>query len=304
MGTQTRVVAGIIVRDGKVLICQRKAGQAHEFKWEFPGGKIESGEEPAAALARELEEELAIHAAIGREVTHYEYAYPGKKPILLIFFRVAGFTGEPRNRVFEQMAWAEPVRLPTFDFLEGDIDFVRALATDPSILVLMGSGIKLVEPAENAFLAEMEGKAKKPIHFFRAMANRPDVLKNFVPFYGAIMGPGSVDRRTKELVFLTCSYANACPYCLAAHTASGRKAGITDAEMAVLAAGGEEGFSEVEQVVIRYARELTKTANAPASREALRAHFNDEQVVEITLIAATANWTNRFNNGLQLMPEA
>ena len=51
-----------------------------------------------------------------------------------------------------------------------------------------------------------------------------------------------------------------------------------------------------------YARELTRTADARATRDALRQHFNDEQVVEITLVAAMANFTNRFNNGLEVLP--
>ena len=83
----------------------------------------------------------------------------------------------------------------------------------------MTAAIKLVEPDKNEFLAELEAKSKKPNPFFRAMANRPEVLKNFVPLYGAIVGPGSVDRRMKELVYLTCSYANRCAFCTAAHVA-------------------------------------------------------------------------------------
>ncbi len=135
------------------------------------------------------------------------------------------------------------------------------------------------------------------------MANKPEALKNFVPLYGAIMGHGAVDRRTKELVYLTSSFANQCAYCLSAHTASGRKAGVTEDEMTALREARNEGFTPSEQAAIAYARELTRTANAQASREALGAHFNAEQIVEITLIAAMANFTNRFNNGLGVMPE-
>ena len=99
------------------------------------------------------------------------------------------------------------------------------------ILVPMATTIKMVDPAENEFLASLESKAKQPNPFFRTMANRPEVLKTFVPFYGAVVGPGSVDRRIKRLVYLTCSYANECAYCTAAHMPSGRKAGITEDEM-------------------------------------------------------------------------
>ena len=160
-----------------------------------------------------------------------------------------------------------------------------------------------MEPAENEFLAQLEKKTGKPNHFFRTMANRPEVLKNFVPLYGSIMGPGSVERRLKELVYLTVSFTNACAYCTAAHLGSGKKAGITDDEIAALRTGGDVRFSGPERAAIEYARELTRTADARASRAGLGAHFNSEQIVEITLVAAMANFTNRFNNGLELKPE-
>jgi 8-oxo-dGTP diphosphatase len=122
----TTVVAALIERQGLILICQRKRGQAHELKWEFPGGKVEAGEVPSDALRRELREELAIDASIGDEITRYQFAYPGRAPILLIFFRVSEFAGVPQNLVFEKTEWVEKGRLPEFDFLEGDVDFVRS----------------------------------------------------------------------------------------------------------------------------------------------------------------------------------
>jgi 8-oxo-dGTP diphosphatase len=128
----TQVVAAIIERDGRILICQRRPGQAHPLKWEFPGGKVEPGEGPREALTRELAEELAIEAQIGDEITRYEFAYPEKKPILLIFFRVASFQGEPRNLEFQEMIWTPPERLPEYDFVEGDTAFIRELAAGRS----------------------------------------------------------------------------------------------------------------------------------------------------------------------------
>jgi len=168
----------------------------------------------------------------------------------------------------------------------------------------MATSIKTVDPAENEFLAGLESKSKQPNLFFRVLANRPEVLKAFVPFYGAVMGPGSVERRVKELVYLTCSYANRCAFCTAAHMAAGKKAGITEQEMQALQSGQDQGFSEAEMAAIRYVRELTSTARADTTRDALGRHFNDEQVLEITLVAATANWTNRINNGLGILPDA
>jgi 8-oxo-dGTP diphosphatase len=125
-----KVVAAIIVRGESVLICQRKSGGQHGGKWEFPGGKVEAGEGLRAALARELEEELAIQAVIGAEIARYEYAYPDRQPIELIFYEVTEFAGEPANLIFEQIRWESRPHLPSYDFLDGDIEFVKKLAAD------------------------------------------------------------------------------------------------------------------------------------------------------------------------------
>ena len=167
----------------------------------------------------------------------------------------------------------------------------------------MATSIRLVEPDQNDFLAGLEKKSGKPNHFFRTMANRPEVLKNFVPLYGAVMGPGSVDRRMKELLYLTASYTNECAYCTATHIAGGRKAGISEDELRALQTAQDHGFSEPERAAIRYARELTQTADVSESRAELYEHFNDEQIVEMTLVVAMANFTNRFNNALEVRPE-
>ena len=86
---------------------------------------MESGESPEAATIRELEEELGIQARIDREIGRYQYQYPGRSPILLIFFRVVEYEGEPRNLDFAQIRWESPERLRDYDFLEGDTDFIR-----------------------------------------------------------------------------------------------------------------------------------------------------------------------------------
>jgi 8-oxo-dGTP diphosphatase len=125
---QIMVVAGLIERDGMLLIGQRKTGTRHGLKWEFPGGKVEKGESPRQALVRELREELSIEAVVGPEITRYEYCYPRRAAILLIFHRVSEFAGEPSNGVFEQIRWERPEKLPHYDFLDGDIDFVNRLA--------------------------------------------------------------------------------------------------------------------------------------------------------------------------------
>ena len=121
----TTVVAAVIERGGRVLVGQRKPGGQHPLKWEFPGGKVEAEEKPEAALVRELDEELGVKARIAGEITRYEFQYPGRARILLIFYRVVEFDGEPRNLDFEQLRWVAREELPQLDFLEGDVDFVR-----------------------------------------------------------------------------------------------------------------------------------------------------------------------------------
>jgi 8-oxo-dGTP diphosphatase len=122
----TTVVAAVIERDGRILIAQRKRTGQHPLKWELPGGKVEPNEAPPAAAVRELEEELAIQARVEQEIMRYEYQYPGRSPILLIFYRVAEFVGEPQNLDFEQIAWVERANLGDYDFLEGDAEFIRS----------------------------------------------------------------------------------------------------------------------------------------------------------------------------------
>lgn len=124
-----QVVAAVIERDGKILICQRKSGQRHGLKWEFPGGKVEHGEDSPTALARELLEELAIEAKIGRLLYMETVRYPNRPAIDLEFFQVTEFTGEPVNLEFAQIAWAERRHLASYDFLEGDVEFVKKLAS-------------------------------------------------------------------------------------------------------------------------------------------------------------------------------
>ena len=126
----TTVVAGILERDGRVLICRRRADQPHPLKWEFPGGKVEAGETAQTALRRELREELGIESDPATEITRYEFAYPGKNPILLIFLRVPAWTGEIENRIFVTMIWQQRDRLKEYDFLAGDEPFLRDYELD------------------------------------------------------------------------------------------------------------------------------------------------------------------------------
>lgn len=122
------VVAGILRRDGQILACQRRLTDRFPGRWEFPGGKVEEGEDPVDALRRELEEELGIMAEIGEHIWKTNHQYPGHNPVELHFFEVEGFAGEPLNLAFEQIVWLDPAELPTLDFLEADLPVVNRLA--------------------------------------------------------------------------------------------------------------------------------------------------------------------------------
>lgn len=134
MRQQLIVVAGVIQRDGKILIGQRMSHDRHGLKWEFPGGKVEKGETPKQALVRELREELAVEAEIGPELARYEHNPRGRLPLLLLFHRVEGFQGEPRSEAFEQIRWETPDRLLDYDFLDGDLDLVRRISSGRLVL--------------------------------------------------------------------------------------------------------------------------------------------------------------------------
>jgi 8-oxo-dGTP diphosphatase len=122
------VAAGILKQDGRILICQRKRGGAFPLQWEFPGGKVEAGEDAQSCLKRELQEELAIEAEIGPEVAVFQYTYPNGFEVNLVFLRVSSYTGEMANQAFEQTLWVEPRDLLGYDFLEADRVLVARLA--------------------------------------------------------------------------------------------------------------------------------------------------------------------------------
>ena len=124
-----QVVAALILKDGKVLVCQRTRHQSMPLKWEFPGGKIEDGGQPRDALRRELEEELGIDARVGEEVARIRHDYKNGGSLELRFYVVNEFTGELENRIFKDVRWAKRSELPKYDFLEADRELVKDLAT-------------------------------------------------------------------------------------------------------------------------------------------------------------------------------
>ncbi len=137
-----RVVAGIIELQGQLLICQRRRGGVFALKWEFPGGKVRRGETPWEALTRELREELAVEACIGRQIYQVQHRNAETdEEYHLSFFLVTLLTANRvtskrhaihvfppmRNRVFERFRWVYPGDLLRYDFLAGDRSLVARL---------------------------------------------------------------------------------------------------------------------------------------------------------------------------------
>jgi 8-oxo-dGTP diphosphatase len=125
------VVAAVIERtDRRLLIGQRRKNDSSPLKWEFPGGKVEPGEAPEAALTRELKEELGAtlqqSVPIGR-VVHKYASTPEELEIL--FYAVAISESELLPRAFEQIAWVLPKELGQYDFLAANSQLVANLAT-------------------------------------------------------------------------------------------------------------------------------------------------------------------------------
>lgn len=123
-----QVVAALIIREEKILICQRTKDQTMPLKWEFPGGKVEPDEDLKDALHRELEEELGIDAVIGRKVAAIQHTYARGNGVELYFYRVDRFENEIQNRIFHDVRWVDRKDLPTYDFLEADIRLVKDIS--------------------------------------------------------------------------------------------------------------------------------------------------------------------------------
>lgn len=122
-----QVAVGIIERKGLVLVCQRKKGSRYELKWEFPGGKVEGGEDPQTSLKRELSEELNIMPEIGDKMFQQRWVYPDHGDFEIHFFSIREFSGELKNLTFEEIRWVSPEMIGELDLLEGSRGVIEHL---------------------------------------------------------------------------------------------------------------------------------------------------------------------------------
>jgi mutator protein MutT len=125
----TRVAVGVLQKDGKILICQRKKGSRYGLKWEFPGGKLEPGETILECLKRELLEELSISVRDIDRVQTQSTFYEDGGMFEVAYCFVSQFTGEARNNAFEEIRWVTIPELRALDNLKGNKAFVASLTS-------------------------------------------------------------------------------------------------------------------------------------------------------------------------------
>jgi 8-oxo-dGTP diphosphatase len=121
------VVAALVERDGRVLMSRRRPDQSLPLCWELPGGKVEPGEAPEAALEREIAEELGCRVRVGRVFDVVFHAYE-RFDLYMLVYRCQIASGEPRARQVADVAWIERARLPTLDLPPADQPLARRLA--------------------------------------------------------------------------------------------------------------------------------------------------------------------------------
>lgn len=125
----TFVVAGIVEKDGRVLLAQRPEGKSHALLWEFPGGKVEKGETPEGALVRELREELDLTVSVGTCFARRSLESP--QGILVIdYFHAAPVAGRARPIECRAVAWVQPEEMTDYPLSPLDSGVARAYIAD------------------------------------------------------------------------------------------------------------------------------------------------------------------------------
>jgi uncharacterized peroxidase-related enzyme len=143
----------------------------------------------------------------------------------------------------------------------------------------------------------------KPGNAQKALAHRPEMLKNFLSFYASV--GRSLDRKLYELIYLRVSFINGCHYCSQHHVASSKRAGLTAEDWNALKAGDYSRYGEKERAALIYVEKLTRTPHDITDGDfaPLSELYTDPEIVDVHLLTGLANLTNRFTDPLGLEVE-
>jgi len=143
----------------------------------------------------------------------------------------------------------------------------------------------------------------KPGNIQKALAQRPELLKNFLSFYASV--GRALDRKLYELVYIRVSMINGCNYCLQHHLASGKRAGIQPSDWIALKAGDFSLYTPKEQAALDYAEKLTRDPHHVTDTDfiPLKQQFTDAEIVDLDVLIGLINLTNRVTDPLGLAVE-
>lgn len=161
-------------------------------------------------------------------------------------------------------------------------------------------------PELAAVYDDMSKKFGRMPNLFAVMAQRPTALRTYLPFYAGVTAEGTIDASYKTLAFLKAALINGCEYDIRAHTAAAKKLGISEEKIKALSFFHRSPlFDDKEKTTLLYAERVTRGAAGIRDRtlQDLKKYYGEDQIVELTLIISLANFTNRFNDALQIEPD-
>ncbi len=177
---------------------------------------------------------------------------------------------------------------------------------DPAVTIPKPLSRSEADAGLEGLYRDMHAAIGKMPNIFGVMAHFPAALKAFIPFYTAVMTQGKVPARLKELAYLKTASINACRYCMKAHSASARQAGVSERQIEDLRFyQSSPAYDEKERATIRFADLVTRGAAAVDASvlEWLGTYYDEAEIVELVLVIGLANLVNRFNDTLQIEPD-
>jgi len=140
----------------------------------------------------------------------------------------------------------------------------------------------------------------KPGNVQKALAHRPEMLKNFLNFYGSV--GRSLDRKLYELIYLRVSLINGCRYCAQHHVAASKRVGLNAEDWTALKTGNYSRYSEKERAALIYVEKLTRTPHEINEKDfdELKKNFSESEIIDLHMLAGLANLTNRVTDPLGL----